>query len=343
MKEFIYKQVVKHLRYVRPSGPNNIGGPCPFHKGGEEKKPSFYVNTKTGLYYCHACNVKGTFSDFLRLMGVPNYIINTQLELEEEYQKSIPVKLKKIPHRDFRKGEYFVDEAILGIFNKCPTGLLTAGFDKQLLQQLEIGFDNDEMRITFPIRDLYGRLVGISGRTVIDEFPRYKVYKAHNYQKYESEPGQIVNYDYDIKNHNFLWNMHRIYHEALSGEIDTIIIVEGYKACIWLIQHGYPNTVALQGSKLSKIQELILSDLDCTFILLLDNNEAGKKGALETGRRLKACGFKVKACTYPEHYDENAQPDNLTQPELIGVIDAAINWHTWRRQCHHHLQDINPH
>ena len=40
-------------------------GRCPFHDGGKEKTPSFYVNQEKGLYYCFACTAKGNSLSFL--------------------------------------------------------------------------------------------------------------------------------------------------------------------------------------------------------------------------------------------------------------------------------------
>lgn len=32
---------------------------CPFHKAGQEKKESFWINTDSGLFGCHTCNIHG--------------------------------------------------------------------------------------------------------------------------------------------------------------------------------------------------------------------------------------------------------------------------------------------
>ena len=51
------------------------------------------------------------------------------------------------------------------------SGRMTLGSDEVLLQKMDIGFDKEYERITFPIRDIYGNLVGINGRTVTGAFP----------------------------------------------------------------------------------------------------------------------------------------------------------------------------
>jgi hypothetical protein len=294
------------------------------------------MSLKTGVYYCHACHVRGTFVQFLRRMGAPVSMIDAALEIERRTPKE-----KRPAKKVSGVGEHFLNEGLLGVFQYCPTDLVEDGFDEKLLQELEIGFDQEQMRIIFPIRDLCGNLVGISGRTVLGEWPRYKVYKSDDLVKYApDDPDTLARYRaYDIKNHNFLWNFHNVYPVAFFGDLDTVIIVEGYKACIWMIQNGIDNTVALQGSRMTWEQEALLSRLGVTIILFLDNNKAGKEGTYDTGRRLQSRGMNVQVVSYPSWCDEHAQPDNLQEPDILGVLDAATSWHRWRLRNHDVLRE----
>ena len=336
MRDVVFNAAQRFLRFVKMSGPNNIGGPCPFHKEGQERNPSFYLNLTNGLFYCHTCHVKGTFIQFLKRMGSAPEAIDAAMELAARQPKKRfdPVK------EDVGRGQHLLNEALLGVFQYCPTDLVNEGFDKAVLQRLEIGFDKREMRITFPLRDLYGNLIGISGRTVIEDDERYKVYKSKDFLQYAPDDPEVeARYRaYDIKNHHFMWNMHNVYPEAFYGELDTVVVVEGYKACIWLIQQGIENVVALQGSRMTRAQERVLSRLGATIVLFLDNNKAGKEGTHDSGRRLRKRGLKVIVPSYPDGCEASAQPDNLTQPEILGVFDAAEDWHFWRQRSCNHIQ-----
>jgi len=330
MQDLILQEVKKHLRYIRMSGPSNVGGPCPFHKSGQEKRPSFYMNLLSGVFYCHACGVKGSFIQFLKLVGASRAQIDTMMEV---YSRQ-PKKPQKDLYKNAGRGEHFLNESILGVFQYLPLDLVKEGFDPKLLRRLEIGFDKEAMRIIFPIRDLEGRLVGLTGRTVTGEPEKYRVYKANDILRFApDDPLTKAKYEqYDIKNHNFIWNGHQVYPLSFFGDLDTVIIVEGYKACIWLLQHDIDNVVALQGSRMSQAQERIFSRLGRTVILFLDNNKAGIEGTLDTGRRLRKRGLRVLCVNYPSWTDEYAQPDNLDQPALLGVLDAAEDWHHWRKR-----------
>lgn len=330
MRETVRRVAERYLRFVKMSGPNNIGGPCPFHKEGQEKNPSFYIHMDTGVFFCHSCHAKGTFIQFLRAMGTSPEEVDAVLELSRRQPRRV-----YDPSRDaYGRGDIILNEALLGVFEYCPVSLVNDGFDERLLKKLEVGFDQEEQRITFPIRDLYGNLVGISGRTVVDDYPRYKVYKAPDLMRFAPDDPEVrARYErYDIKNHHFLWNMHNVWPQAFHGALDTVIVVEGYKACIWMLQQDIDNVVALQGSRMTMVQERILSSLGGTIMLFLDNNKAGREGSVDTGARLRRRGLEVLVCSYPEECDGQAQPDNLTKPDILGVLDAAEDWHYWRQR-----------
>ena len=328
LSDVILEAAQKHLRFIKPSGNFNIGGPCPFHKSGQEKTPSFYINLQNGLYYCHACGEKGTFAQFLKSMGESAAKVDLILQLSREARTKAPPRSV-----DF-SGQHFLKESLLGVFDYCPIKLVDDGFDEVLLQKMDIGFDKEYERITFPIRDIYGNLVGINGRTVTGAFPRYKIYKKEDLIRFASDdPIERSKYEqYEIKNHQFLWNMHNVYPKLFYTDLDTVILVEGYKACLWMMQNGFDNTVALQGSRMSTIQEAALAKHDGWVIIFLDNNKAGKEGSADTGDRLLARGQRVLVCSYPDEYEDNAQPDNLKKDEIQNCLDTALPTTAWKEK-----------
>jgi len=49
---------------------------CPFHKGGNERTPSFFINPFKNMFYCQACNVKGGIVQYLSLkQNVPENLV----------------------------------------------------------------------------------------------------------------------------------------------------------------------------------------------------------------------------------------------------------------------------
>jgi DNA primase len=327
LRDVIVQELPKFLRFVKPSGTNNMGGPCPFHKGGQERTPSFYINVDNGLFFCHSCGVKGTFVQLMKQLGARADKIELLQELAKEEQPQ-----KKPARATDHHATHTISEAILGALDFCPTSLVEAGFDKKLLHKMDVGFDQETMRVTYPIRDTYGMLVGISGRTVTDAWPRYLVYRPQDLARFAPPDNPQKYANYQIKNHDYVWNLHNVYPNLFYGDLDAVIVVEGYKACMWVVQCGFENTVALMGSRMTKTQEALLTKFSGSIFLFLDNNDAGWEGTYETGRALLKHGQDVWVVRYPEDAEDGTQPDNLTTEEIKTGLDTAEPFASWRRK-----------
>ena len=189
--EEVYGLARKYLRKVRRSGPYDVMAICPFHRkrdGSEERKPSFAMSLVKGVYFCHSCHAKGNLYTFLRDIGIGRITIETEYRfLLDEAAKNIPQ-----PPNPLKPGVYEVapiNEAVLGPLDYCPTELLEAGFSMQTLHHFEVGYDRWHLRMTFPLRDIKGALVGISGRAIKDMEPRYKIYTTE-YEKWGLPPAR---------------------------------------------------------------------------------------------------------------------------------------------------------
>ena len=314
----------RYLQWWRPtSDGKNINGPCPFHD--EKTAGAFYISTENGLFICHSCQTRGSLLTFLKEIGAPVKLRATVLDqvgpaLFEKSKRKV-----KIGREDPFKNHMALSEGLLGVFDYAPVLLLDAGFDKRVLQKYDVGFDKKEMRITFPIRNHLGVLMGISGRTVTGEYPRYKIYKEEDLRKISDKYR-----GYEFQKKNFLWNMDRVYPEAFHGDLDHIFVVEGYKAALWLIQHGAWNTVALQGTYMSQMQQRLLQRQSGEVIIFLDNTASARKGVFEAGNALRSSN-KVRVCVYPDECEEGSQPDDIGPEPLTEVLETAVGFNDWRR------------
>ena len=343
MNDRLVELLGRYLRFLKPAGRGEFACPCPFHKGGQERKPSCYINIEKGVFHCHTCKESGTLPKMLKRLRAPREAIDSASSMIQ------PETKKQRERRRFTNPEdeiHLLNEGLLGVFDFKPTDLTRAGFDPKTLRSMDIGFDRKNMRITFPIRDKIGRLVGISGRDVTGNGPKYHVYKSKVDPKNKHAPNlldfapddpeaQARYRNYDIKSHFHLWNFHNVYPALIApdSEVDALIIVEGYKACLWLLQHGIDNVVAVQGSRLSWQQRRMLQQFRLNIILFLDANEAGMIGTLKTGPALLRDGHRVAVAEYPDWCDESAQPDNLDRDEVYDALDNVISFRQWRREC----------
>lgn len=330
LRDIVESLADKHLRWWKlTSDGHNINGPCPFHD--EKTEGAFYISTVNGMFICHGCQARGSLATFMKEIGTPNRV---RTSIMNQVGKSLFEKAGRrfSVNKDPFKNHMPINEGILGIFDFTPIDLVNKGFSRKILQTYDIGFDKDAMRITFPIRNHLGVLMGIAGRTVTEEKPRYKIYKAKDLLRFSD------NYrTYDFQKKNFLWNMDRVYPSAFYEDLSHIFIVEGYKAALWLIQHGAWNTVALMGTYLSYMQQRLLSRLKSTCIFLLDNTELAEKGVYEAGKWLSNSN-NVKVCHYPEDKNIGIQPDDLNAEELITTLETAEDFFSWRINYERYLR-----
>jgi DNA primase len=308
-----------------------IASACPFHKGGEERRASFWINRETGAWGCFACTKHGSSLKWLlKDMGLKSLKIQAVIEeAEVEAKKTEKVRQAKArlkSRKDF-KGDHILPDSLLGVFDWMPLSLVEQGYSPELLKEHDIGYDKRNDRITYPIRDLYGNLVGISGRsTRPGEEPKYLVYNGRRTLDGKEVLGELGEWFPEYSNdgiRDHLWRMDKFYKRLFETNSGQLVIVEGYKAALWMVQHGWTNTCALMGSRMSATQERIVRSLGAETFVLLDNNYAGKEGAKDICQRLAVSSFPVYRCRYLEHHSENTQPDDLTEAELEAVLCSA--------------------
>lgn len=312
----------EYLKRVKPSGNTDIMALCPFHTksdGREEKHPSFSMNVYSGLWYCHSCHCRGNLYTFLRDLGLPRADIEFRYKsVLEEAEKYAPAKPDPLNRIEPVQG-LTLEESFLGLFDFCPQLLVDEGFDQAVLRKFDVGFDERHMRITFPLRDLQGRLVGISGRSVNGASPRYKVYD------WEYKDFGLA--ERKTEKRALLYNAHSILPQ-FAFETDPssryVVVTEGFKSVLRVAQAGINNVTGLLGSYMSNEQQWVLERLGCPILLMLDNNEAGRKGQLDAGKRL------LKSCPRVYVIDYAAdQPSDLRLEAIPDALLGAVPFATW--------------
>jgi DNA primase len=247
---------------------------CPFH---QDSKPSFAFNVKKQLYTCYSpnCGAAGTLTKFLilALRYSPAEAKKIAENLEEFDVEELDVDNFDVAEYDDRKNNTWeptelVSEVTLGLFDFCPRYMLKRGFTKKTLRTWEVGWDGDNRRATFPVRDVKGRLLGISKRAVdADVEPRY------------------LHLGFDKRNVLYGANL-------LGPHINTVIAVEGQTDAIALTQAAQQaltrlatGVVGVLGANVPDEQVKLLSRYD-TVILGFDNDDAGRAATLKVGNRL---------------------------------------------------------
>jgi DNA primase len=361
MREHILALLQKHLPgNIKPGSGGNVSTKCPFHKQGQERRSSFGIDIDRGIWQCFSCHLAGDIRYLLRLLGLTRQqvdleVSSIQQELDANRQQAEFKEQHFFVNKDPFKAKHILPESLLGVYEWCPTSLVEKGFNMDLLKDMEIGFDRNLQRITYPLRDLYGQLAGISGgATLQTQQPKYLVYQGGRTNSF----GKWVKGDfgdwfdnqfqgYTCENHLMLWNYNRVYpraSQAMSDQDATVFLVEGFKACLWMIQCGYINTVAVMGSYISETQQRMLHRLGGNLVLFFDNDKAGREAAAKIGKLLwRPMYGRIKVAQYPDEdvmsshmHEDNTQPDDYEIPGVHQMVATSLDYNShiqkWRAQ-----------
>ncbi len=132
-------------------------------------------------------------------------------------------------------------------------------------------YDMFTRRITFPLWDKDGNIIGFSAR----------IYRG------EKDTSKYVNSRETklFKKGETLYNYHHA--RDVAKREKQIIVVEGFMDAIRLSVNGIKNVVALQGTALTKDQISLLKKLRVNVILCLDNDNAGEMATMANGELLE--------------------------------------------------------
>lgn len=317
----------EHLTRYREGADHEIIGCCPLH---EDSSPSFAINEKTGLWCCYGGCGGGSLTYLLYRLEYSRRNIDRLVEpIRAQLQRPPKKRIKDVA--DPFRALHPLPEALLGVYDvDRPHPMLVDIFEADLLRRYDVGYDRHNHRITFPIRDLYGNLAGFSGRATArtppgpgGDIPKYKIYDKELIQDYP---------DYKIDRARHLYNADHVYPKLYySREEEWLILVEGFKAALWLIQCGFPNVVAFMGASLTNSGTALIQRMTDRVILFLDNDITGRKKTTKVGRILSGPVRRLKVVEYP--FDAFAQPDHFDQEELTWLFDDhCLPFRRWARR-----------
>jgi DNA primase len=275
-------------------------GLCPLHR---ETRPSFYVNVRKNLFYCHGCGRGGDvirFVELSRQLSFGDSVDHLRRQLEpapltgllQETAAFYRLQLHRHPEAaEYLEGRGLRDAALieeLGI-GYAPGGnlrhhLTALGYSPQLLLSTGLinhqGLDALCRRVIFPCCE-HGQVVNLYGRSIGSAFPHRLLPRS--------------------KGGLFAWNSVRPH--------SSVILVEGLFDLAVLWQAGFPNTTCALGTHLTPAQLAQLCDPPHRSVYIAfdqDENRAGQQASRQLAQRLHCAGIRAHVVLLPPGHDPNS-------------------------------------
>lgn len=179
-------------------------------------------------------------------------------------------------------------------------------------------FDSFGKRLTFPIINKEGEVIGFSARLLEDKdlakykntsaspvFNKSEVVFAINLLKKERDIARKENRDFN--------------------GFENIIIVEGQIDVITMHRFGFTNTVACLGTAITPMHTRKLKQFTENIILLLDGDGAGRKATLRSIDVLRAGALNVKVASLPNGQDPDEFLKANGSDAMREILNSAID------------------
>jgi hypothetical protein len=324
---------------------------CPFaavggHKNGVDRTPSLTINAQSELFFCFGCARGGSLRRFFALVANQLGIDpSLSLMLYNEIDERTPVAERVSHVRDYE--DHFREEGPQPVFpsawlapfvGSVPKYAVDRGIALETARRWELGWDQEERRLIFPVRDPSHNLVGAVGRIV----------RGRSHQKY---------LNYWARLHRDCWQPVRTWGEeyrcqkcgvipeaqAIAGfrtgqhvygghlrtrEKKIPVLVEGMIDTVVTAQElgGSPYfPLGLFGVHLSRQQAQLI--VDCSHgeaVLFLDDDEAGEAGSQKV-RELLGQRLKLRRVDYPHGQIEGKQDPARLAGKKNQILDLIRN------------------
>lgn len=249
--------------------PDNVMVSCPYHKGGQERRPSAGIHKETGVFHCFACGEThslqevisfcfGKEDDIVGAFGW-TWLLKNFLTISVEDRR--PIKLNLERNKD-KPVQTFVSEEELDSYRQYHPYMWQRKMTPETVEIFDIGYDSATKCLTFPVRDINGNTLFVARRSVNTKF-----------------------FNYPSKSVKPVYGLYELYHYT-DNFPKSVIVCESMIDAITCWAYG-KYAVALNGLG-DELQFKQLESLPCRkLILATDNDVAGQSARARIRKNIK--------------------------------------------------------
>jgi 5S rRNA maturation endonuclease (ribonuclease M5) len=307
-----------------------IRGTCPCHDSNNFTAWTYYFNKNIWFCWTRGCHQKKG-SDLIGLIACINdtnvgqacWWAKDFLKKRKITEKSVAIKLKQNvlqngSHSDYWR-EHILQKSfpnnILSKLQDARPFLRMRGLDPNLAQRFNLGYANKgdmRNRIVFPVKNIDGKIVGFTGRTILDQ-TKFKVPKWVHLPKKRFHTN--IN----------LFNIDKA--KRYVRQTNSIILVEGPIDILKLEMAGYKNAVAVFGLNITSGQLELIQKCGAIHILLaFDPDRIDSREVRNTICKLQEKDFDVEILRWQGEEDIGAMEINK-----LNDVFSKINIPNFRR------------
>lgn len=284
---------------------------CPYHKDGQERKPSAGIRKSDGQFHCLACGKTTSLCEMISdVLGYNDpfgregykWLAKNFLSIQVEERDDIVLDLDRgnnsnrssLVNSNF--DNFYISETELDRYRYNHPYMYKRGLTQEIIDFFDIGYDKKTDSITFPVRELHGNCLFVARRSVKQ--------KRFDIPKGVEKP---------------LYGYHEVAVKAndCGTYLDEIYVCEGLFDCLRLWSAG-KYAVAGFGCLYNSLQMWELEQLPTRkLVLAFDNDDAGRK-ANDTIKRM----IKNKLVTTVLIPDGKKDVGELTDKEIQNLEEV---------------------
>lgn len=309
---------------------------CPFH---HEKTPSFSISEEKNLYHCFGCEAGGDILTFVmeyKRLSYPEAI----KELCETFNIPLEASRSEMQRMQKRADLHELNEVAATYFHKNLLGstegakaareYVLSRLSEDTIKQWKLGYASDDWeelsnrlkiryspellkasglvkeressfgnydifrnRIIFPIRDRNSKVIGFAGRTLSSE----------ERVKYLNSPETAL-----YKKSEVFYGIDKAFRDIRNSR--EVVIVEGYFDVLAAHEKGITNSICLGGYHLTDFHIKMLSSMAERIFLWYDDDEAGRRATLNSGKAALSKGIVTNIIALP-----GGDPDEILREQ----------------------------